>query len=58
MNLVGSGVGAGSPNRGPFVGIICEFSGLESDGTESVDGSVVPESLDLERRAIRGVLMG
>ena len=54
LNLVGSGVGVGSPNCGPLVGIVCEFSGLESDGSEAGGGSVVPEFFGLARRAIRG----
>src|ERR1700740_1204178 len=58
LNLVGSGVGVGSPNCGPLVGIVCEFSG--SEGSEAGDGSASAgtEFFDLVRLAIRGFVVG
>ena len=54
MNLVGSGVGAGSQNCGPLLGTVCEFSGLASDGPEAGGGSAAPELVGLVRLAMRG----
>lgn len=42
MNLVGSGVGAGSPNCGPLVGIGAEFFNPGSAGT-AIGCAVDPE---------------
>jgi hypothetical protein len=41
-----------------LVGIICEFSGLESVGPEAGDGSAGTEFFDLVRLAIRGFVVG